>query len=369
MRRIFSSAILMIGAIGALGLAASAAEAAPCVRDAKVMPTSPQAIACTFFDSKALADTRALVILQDGKPVIEHYAPGYGPQNRFISWSMAKSITSTLVGQLVGDGALALDAPAPVALWRQTPKDARAAITLRQLLHMSSGLEHWEASNENPEDPDTNRLLFGDRAADPVPFIAGKPLAHAPGTTYQYSTATSMLLADIVQRTAAPAATPQARKRAMRDYMVRRLIRPAGLSSLVCDFDAAGTMAGGSLCHMTAMDWARFGQLYLDGGRAGGAQVVPAAWVDFVRTPAPTDGGYGGHFWLNRPRPDSRDEALFPASGPADAYAAIGHLGQYVVIVPSKRLVVVRLGKTNDGDLAPVRRGLAKLVNAFPDAR
>jgi CubicO group peptidase (beta-lactamase class C family) len=365
MRRFFTSAMIAIGLAGGLS---AAAAAAPCARDARAMPTSPEAIACTFFDSKALAETRALVVLKDGKPVIELYAPGYGPNNRFISWSMAKSITSTLVGQLVGDGALALDAPAPVAAWRERKDDPRAAITLRQLLHMSSGLEHWESSNDMPEDPDTNRLLFGDRARDAVPFIAGKPLAHAPGSTYQYSTATSMLLADIVQRAAAPAATPQARKRAMRDHMVRRLIRPAGLSSLICDFDGAGAMAGGSLCHMTALDWARFGQLYLDGGRVNGVQVVPAAWVDFVRTPAPTDGGYGGHFWLNRPRPDGRDDALFPASGPADAYAAIGHLGQYVVIVPSKRLVVVRLGKTNDGDLAPVRRGLAKLVNAYPDA-
>lgn len=362
MRRIFTSAII------GLGLVAGSAAAAPCARDARTMPTSPQAIACTFFDSKALAETRALVVLQDGKPVIELYGKGYGPQNRFISWSMAKSITSTLVGQLVGDGALGLDRPAPVAAWRQTPNDPRAAITLRQLLHMSSGLEHWEASNDMPEDPDTNRLLFGDRAKDAVPFIAGKPLVAAPGTEYRYSTATSMLLADIVQRTAAPAATPQARKRAMRDYMVRRLIRPAGLGSLVCDFDAAGAMAGGSLCHMTALDWARFGQLYLDNGRVNAVQVVPASWVDFVRTPATTDGGYGGHFWLNRPRPEGREDALFPGSGPNDAYAAIGHLGQYVLIVPSKRLVVVRLGKTNDGDLAPVRRGLAKLVNAFPDA-
>ena len=155
----------------------------------------------------------------------------------------------------------------------------------------------------------------------------------------------------------------------MRAHMLDRLIRPAGMTSLVCEFDAAGTMLGGSLCHATAHDWARFGQMYLHGGVVKGRQVVPAEWVSFVRTPAKTDGGYGGHFWLNRARPAGSDPALFPEAGPPDAYAAIGHLGQYVVVVPSKRLVVVRLGKTLDDRLAPVRQAIGRLVNAFPDRR
>ena len=313
-----------------------------------------------------LADTRALIVLQDGKPVIERYGKGYGPANRFISWSMAKSVTSTLVGQLVGDGGLRLDATAPVPEW-QTPGDPRGKITLEQLIHMASGLEHSEGSGKHPEDPDTNRALFGGRARDAAAAAKGKPLAHTPGTHYQYSTLTSVLLADIVQRTAAPAVTPEARKLAMRSYMLRRLIRPAGLASLICDFDPAGTMMGGSLCYATAQDWARFGQMYLDGGRVGAQQVVPPKWVEFVRNPSRLDPGYGGQFWLNRARPRGADPALFPEAGPDDAYAAIGHLGQYVIIVPSKHLVVVRLGKTQDDQLGPVRKGLARLVNSFPD--
>lgn len=318
-----------------------------------------------FFTRPELGETRALVVLQDGVPVVERYGPGYDARNRFISWSMAKSLTSTLVGQLVADGRLALDAPAPVPAWHKTPGDPRAKITLRQLLHMSSGLNHLEGG-ERLQDADTVRILFTDRAADAAAASIAQPLEAAPGATYEYSTATSVILADIVQRTIAPGArTPQARRAAMRAHMLEHLIRPAGMPSLVCEFDAAGTMLGGSLCHATARDWARFGQMYLDGGVVNGRQVVPPEWIAFVRTPAATDGGYGGHFWLNRPRPEGRDAALFPEMGPADAYAAIGHLGQYVVIVPSKRLVVVRLGKTQDEVLAPVRQAVGRLINGF----
>ena len=320
-----------------------------------------------FFTDPRLAETRAIVVLQDGRPVIERYAAGYGPNNRFVSWSMAKSLTSTLVGQLVAEGRLTLDAPAPVPAWRK-PGDPRGRITLRHLLNMSSGLQHVEGG-EPLEDADTVRILFTDRAQDAARFAAAKPLEAKPGTKYRYSTATSIILADIVQRTIAPGVTdPAARRRMMRDHIRARLAEPAGLNSLVCEYDAAGTMLGGSLCHATARDWARFGQLYLDGGRVGERQVVPADWVRFVRSPAATDGGYGGHFWLNRPRPKGREQALFPMQGPADAFAAIGHLGQYVIIVPSKRLVVVRLGKTQDEVLAPVRDALGRLVNVFPDA-
>ena len=346
-----------------LGVAAALLGAAPVPTP---LPGVQKDAVEAFFARPELGETRALIVLQDGAPVFERYGPGYDAGNRFISWSMAKSLTSTLVGQLVAEGRLQLDAPAPVPAWHKKPGDPRAKITLRQLLHMSSGLNHTEGG-ERLQDADTVRILFTDRAGDAAAASISQPLEAAPGAKYEYSTATSVILADIVQRTIAPAArTPQARRAAMRDYMLEHLIRPAGMSSLVCEFDAAGTMLGGSLCHATARDWARFGQMYLDGGLVNGQQVVLPDWIAFVRTPAATDGGYGGHFWLNRPRPKGSDAALFPEMGPADAYAAIGHLGQYVVIVPSKRLVVVRLGKTQDEVLAPVRAAVGRLVNSFP---
>lgn len=317
-----------------------------------------------FFTDPALGETRALIVLKDGKRIYERYAPGYGPGNRFISWSMAKSITSTLVGELVGDGKLELDTPAPVPDWHKTPGDPRAAITLRQMLNMASGLKHLEA--EPVEAADTNRALFADKSADIVAHAVSAPLQSKPGTVFQYSTLTTHILADIVSRSITPAgATPAQRRKAMRDFINTRLAGPAAMPSLLCEYDPQGHLLGGSFCHANARDWANFGLLYLNNGVVAGRQVVNPSWVSFVRTPSPANAGYGGQFWLNHPATDGNDGALFAAQGPADAYAAIGHLGQYVIIVPSKRLVVVRLGKTQDDVLPPVKAALGRLVNSF----
>lgn len=319
-----------------------------------------------FFTAPELGETRGLLVMQQGRIVYERYAPGFGPGNRFVSWSMAKSVTATLIGALVSDGRLELDTPAPVPAWR-TPGDPRAAITLRHLLHMSAGLRHVE-TGPAPERSDTNRALFADRAADSAAAATAAPLAHKPGTTFTYSTLTTQILSDILTRTLAPeAATPAARREAVRRFMEARLIGPAALPTLVCEFDAAGTLLGGSFCHASLRDWGAFGQLWLDGGRVAGRQVVAPEWIDFVRTPAPTDPGYGGHFWLNRPRPKGREDALFPAAGPPDAFGAAGHLGQYVVIVPSRQLVVVRLGNTPDPRRDKLRAALGVLVNSFAE--
>ncbi len=332
-------------------------------------PPAATAAVDRLFRDRSLGETRAVVVLRDGAPVIERYAAGYGPANRFISWSMAKSITSTLVGQLVATGRLSLDAPAQVPAWHRDPADPRAQITLAQLLHMSSGLRHVEV--DPVEDADTNRGLFSDESDDIAAAAERAPLAYPPGTHYQYSTLTTIILDDIIVRTIAPGATTStARRAAMQAYLRDHLIVAAGMASLVCEYDAAGTMLGGSFCHATARDWAKFGQMYLDGGVVAGRQVVSPAWIGFVTTPSPTNPTYGGQFWLNRGgQTEGKRPALFPDQGPADLYSAIGHLGQYVMVAPAKHLVVVRLGKTPDGQRGDLVPTLGRLVNAFPDAK
>lgn len=347
---------------------APAASALPPPCRAGAPTDALRAVACRFFTHPDLGETRALLVVQNGVPLFEAYGAGYGPGNRFVSWSMAKSVTGVLVGMRVDDRALALDAPAPVAQWHGKD-DPRAAITLRHLLHMAAGLQHAE-SGAAAEDTDTARILFSDRAADAAAGAIGKPAVEPPGTRFRYSTATSTILADIVARSllpATPAPAPAAKREAMQAFLRARLVEPAGMASLVCEYDAAGTMLGGSLCHAQARDWARFGQLLLDGGRRGDRQIVSPQWLAFMLTPSRVDGGYGGHIWLNRPRPPGSPAALFPGQGPADAFAAIGHLGQYVIVVPSKRLVVVRLGKTQDDVLQPLRTALGRLVATVPD--
>jgi CubicO group peptidase (beta-lactamase class C family) len=354
------ASLLLVGQAAAQA-PGQAPVAAPSVIPA-AQPVSALPAADAFFTDPRMGETRALIVLQDGKRIYERYGTGIGPGTRLISWSMAKSITSTLIGFLVADGRLQLDTPAPVPAWRN---DARAKISLRQLLHMASGVKHLEAGPA-PELADTNRALFADLSGDIYKAAVAEPAEVAPGTRFQYNTLTTHILARIVADTVAPAArTPAERRRAVRDFISQRLSAPAGMNSLLCEFDPQGNLYGGSLCHATARDWAAFGQLYLDGGVVAGTQVVRPDWVRFVTTPSPSNSGYGGQFWLNRKQSSGMDNALFWQKGPADAFAAIGHLGQYVIVVPSRRLVIVRLGKTQDEGLQPVRDGLARLVNGF----
>ncbi len=351
------------------GVRSSLFVAAMGVAAAAIAQTSaPKPEIARFFSDPKLAETRAIIVMQDGKIVAEQYGKGYGPTNRLIGWSMSKSITSTLIGQLVGAGKLSLDAPAPVAAWHTDPADPRGRITLRQLLNMASGLRHDELGEPAVEDSDTNRGLFADQAGDAAAFAESRPLADAPGSKFTYSSLTTIILSDIAVHAIAPAAhTPAERRAAMRAYLKANLVDPV-MPSLICEFDAAGTMIGGSFCHATARDWARFGQLYLDGGVAGGRQVVPAAWVALVRTPSPANPSYAAHFWLNRSNPAAKHPALFPEQGPADTFSPVGHLGQFVTVTPSKHLVVVRLGKTQDDVLQPVKTALGQLVNSYPNA-
>lgn len=317
--------------------------------------------AARFFSDPALGRTHALLVLHHGQIVAERYGPGLGPDSRFISWSMAKSVTATLLGRLVSDGRLTLDAPAPVPAW-QRPGDPRAAITTGQLLHMSAGLDHRE-SGPPYRSAQTIRMLFTDQTDDAAAFAAAQPLAAAPGSRFVYSSASSMILADIITRTVTSESDAARRRAAVRTWMDDVLFRPAGLSSFIVEFDAAGTFLGGSFMHATARDWARFGALYLGVAPA----VVDPAWIAVVRAPSALDPGFGGHFWKNSPRPAGSAPALFPARGPAGLIAAIGHLGQYVLISPDQALVVVRLGRTLDEDLQPVRESLADLVALFPE--
>ncbi len=314
-------------------------------------------------------ETRAVLMLRDGKVAARRYAPGYSDRNRFVSWSMAKSVTAVLIGELVAEGKLQLDAPVPFAEWQKSG-DPRAAITLRQMLHMSSGLEHTEVG-EIIFKSDTNQNLFVAGTNDMSARSLAKGLEAKPGRKYEYSSMTSLLLAELITRQITDSKDPRVRAQAYKAYAFEHVFNPAGIKSAVLDFDGAGTQIGGSIIYMTLDDWGRFGTLLLEGKGEDGTQVIAPDWLSFMRTPSDTDSGYGGHVWLNRPRSGegAKNPALFPGNGPASLFSAIGHLGQYVIVSPDQKLVLVRLGKTNDPDLEPVRKALGAVVAKIPEER
>lgn len=312
----------------------------------------------------ATSETRAAVLIHDGVVVEKRYAPGYSDANRFISWSMAKSVTAVLIGELVADGRLQLDAPAPLKEWHKAG-DPRAKITLRQMLNMASGISHVEVG-----DPvfasDTNQVLFVGGTDGMAAAALQKPLEAAPGAKFEYSSLTSLLLAEIITRQLTNSRDPKIRAEAYRRFAEDRLFRPAGITSAVLDFDGAGTQIGGSILYMSLDDWARFGKVLLDGKGEAKTPIIAPEWLKFMRAPSRQDNGYGGQIWLNRARPTGSEAALFPGHGPASLTSAIGHLGQYVIASPDQGLVLVRLGKTNDPDLGPVRAALAQIVSSIP---
>jgi CubicO group peptidase (beta-lactamase class C family) len=316
-----------------------------------------------LFTRSDLGETRAVLVLHDGAIAAERYEAGYGQRTKFLGWSMSKTVTAVLIGVLVAEGRLRLDDSPPIPTW-QRPGDPRGGITLRQLLQMRSGLRHKENSKPIYNSGEV-RMLFRDGRDDMADWAEAQPLAHAPGRVFAYSTPTGVILADIATRVLASGATPDARQRAMAGFFASRFSGPLGAPSFTPEYDAAGTMIGGSMIWATARDWGKFGEMLRHKGAVNGAQLVPKAWVEFMTRPSPRAPDYGAMIWLNRPSGTGRD-VLFAAQGPKDAFAAIGHLGQYVIVIPSEGLTIVRLGKTDERDIPALRTALATIAALYP---
>ncbi|OYW47195.1 MAG: serine hydrolase [Sphingomonadales bacterium 32-68-7] len=315
-----------------------------------------------LFTRDDLGETRAVVVLHAGEVAAERYGEGYGAETKFLGWSMSKTVTAVLIGMLVADGRLRLDSSPPLPRW-QRPGDPRGEITLRQLLQMRSGLRHQEKAEPIYDSPEV-RMLVRDGRDDMAGWAEAQPLEHEPGRHFQYSTPTSVILADVAARVLAPGGTPDARRAAVAEFLRARMAVPLGMPSLTAEYDRAGTMTGGSMIWATAPDWARFGEFLRHYGSVRGAQIVPRGWIEFMRRPSPRAPDYGAMLWLNRESGGER-AMLFPERGPADLVGAIGHLGQYVLVSPGRKLTVVRLGKTDEPDRAALVAALGDVVALY----
>ncbi len=325
----------------------------PAAPDATVQAAVDGVFAAT--NAGGYPDTRAILVVQEGRIIAERYAPGFTAQTPMLGWSMTKSVTSALIGVLVRQGKLSLDAPAPVPEWK-APGDPRGAITLRQLLTMSSGLKFVE---DYVAGSNSSQMLFHE--ADMGRYAASLPLAHPPGTVWSYSSGTANIVARIVRSTVGGTHADFAR------FARDELVGPLGLSSMTIEPDESGTPVGSSYGYATARDWARFGSLYLNGGMAGDRRVLDQSWIDFTRTPTPAARVplYGAMFWLN----GGAETGAFARENPHlpnEMYWADGHNGQFVAVLPSRKLVIVRLGWTPEGKHFDLDRHFAAIVKALP---
>ena len=308
-----------------------------------------------------LPGTRAVLIVHRGALVAEQYADGFSADRKFLSQSVAKTVTAAIAGIVVGDGLLSVDEAAPVTAWSEEPDDPRRSITVGNLLQMSSGLAFNE-SYFNPYTSDALPMLFGKERGDMAAFAASKPLEHPPGTHFAYASGTTNLLSGLLRDAVGGDRASYLR------FMQDRLFAPIGMASAEPEFDESGTFVGSSWLHAKPRDWARLGLLLLRGGEWDGQAVLPPGWVDYMRTPLAhqESGIYGAQTWLNAGNPAAgiapRIENL-----PADTFMGTGHGGQMMVMVPSKDLIIIRFGKTGYLHYGDLYRWLGEVVGAFPD--
>ena len=273
--------------------------------------------------------TRAVVVIYDGKIVGEQYAPGFDKNTVMLGWSMSKSLTGAMIGILVKERKLYPDSPAPVPEWKNTDKEK---ITLKQLLQQTTGLDFNEVYT-GPSEVTNMLFKYGNMAA----FTVRLPLKYDPGTVFNYSSGNSNILSRIIRHTVGES-----------DYAgfpYRSLFYKINIYSMVLEPDASGTYIGSSYSYATARDFARFGLLYYYNGVWKGEQILPENWVKESVQPSTADKQkhYGYQFWLNGFDGEHSIKRLFP-DVPADMFFAKGYGGQDIYIIPSKKLVVVRLG-------------------------
>lgn len=295
--------------------------------------------------------TRAVLVVHDGNIIVEKYADGFTMNTRQMGWSMTKSLTNGIIGLLARDQKISLNDHAPIKTWQQ---DGRSNITINNLMQASSGLE-WQEIYSGPST--ATIMLFKKR--DAGIYAAAFPVKHPPGEVFYYSSGTTNILSRISRQLIG--------EQDYHNYPYRQLFHKIGMRSLVIEPDPGGTFVGSSFSYATARDWARFGLLYLNDGYWMGERILPEGWVEYTTTPAQgaKRGEYGAQFWLNAGSPENKSIRDFP-DVPEDMFYCSGYEDQYVFIIPSKNLVVVRLGLTTGNEI-DFNQFLKNIIEALPE--
>lgn len=337
-------------------------------------PALAAAIALAFDepDGPGMHQTKAVLVLHDGRVIAERYAPGSGPDTPWLGFSMSKSLTNALLGVLVQQGKLTLDQDALLPAWSGwpgSPADVRSAITVEQLLRQTSGLDLVQ---DNSGFDANSRMLFIER--DQAAFAAARPLARPPGQQWHYTDGHFILLSRLLRNATTPAVGADAAA-AVRAFAHRHLFAPLGMQQFTMEFDATGTPQGASFFFGSARDWARLGELFRLDGMLAGHRLLPAGWVAMSTRPTLAT-GYGAGWWTNTHGGDIYPVWGVPwgfANAPRDAYFARGFMGQFTLVIPSERLVIVRLGISHrpGDDISFVDRmvGAIRAALALPDSK
>lgn len=286
--------------------------------------------------------TDGLLVLQDGRVLYERYGRGFNANNKHLLWSVTKTLTGLMTGVAVKDGALGLDDS--ICKHRKDVPQASCGVTVRHLLQMASGFD-WAEEYEDGEYQESSVLamLYGQGRKGVVPFVAGHAITPEPGKRFNYSTGDAHLLMGVVRGAL--------REKHGDEFPWTLLFDNIGVGSLTWERDVAGDFHGGSFGYLTPRDMARVGTLMLNDGCWKGERLLPEGFmanartvnVPFKTTPLMDDTAYGWQMWLNQPVPEVELGIPFP-DAPLDTFMAAGHWGQYIIVVPSRNMVIVRTG-------------------------
>jgi CubicO group peptidase (beta-lactamase class C family) len=294
------------------------------------------------FTSPEKQKTRTVLVAYKNHIIAERYADGFNATTPILGWSMTKSVLATLYGILEYNKKIDLTKPVPIVQWNQ---DERKSIRLDDLLRMQSGLA-WDEDYSSISD--VTRMLFLENDMSQVQLH--KKAIAAPGEIWNYSSGTTNLLSGLLRK----------QFKTIQDYLdfpYSALIDKIGMHSMLIETDGAGNFVGSSYGWASTRDWAKFGLLYMNQGNWNGEQLFDASWIRYITEPtAHSDGTYGAHFWLNA-------NGKYP-DVPKDLYSANGYEGQYVFIIPSKELVIVRTGLAEDPDFE-LNRFLKEVVHCI----
>jgi CubicO group peptidase (beta-lactamase class C family) len=328
----------------------------------------PVALTSTPAMSRALDDgfaedasgaprrTKAIAVLYRGRLIAERYAQGYGPNTPILGFSISKSVTNALVGILVREGKLRVDTPVPL------DNSSSSSIPLADFMRMTSGLDIDETGSGF--DP-SNQVMYV-HTRDMAAAARRAPVIAPPGQRWAYSSASVHLVARMIRDTVGGTAT------AVQRFAHDELFAPLGMRHVTMEMDESGTPIGAHYMIASTHDWVRFGALYLNDGVApNGQRILPEDWVRWSITPTLAN-DYGAGWWVNhRDRESQKQPAGMPLmpDAPTDTFYALGNLGQYVIVVPSKQLVIVRLGnaQTSHFDIDGADRLIKEIIIALPD--
>jgi CubicO group peptidase (beta-lactamase class C family) len=330
--KIVCSNVFLAGRGPALARPTTGCAAIP---DGNAATTNPTLERLLADDTLAGPGMRAIVVIDHGRLVAERYSMGFSATSPLLGWSMTKSVLAGLVGIFIKEGQLTLDRSAG---WSDA-HDGRARIRIADLLSMTSGLRFNEGYGAVS---DITRMLY--LQPDTAGFARNQPLEHPPGEVWSYSSGSANILSRIVQDSAGKLGAGVARA---------KLFDPLGMTSATLETDEDGTLVGSSYMYATARDWARYGQFLLQEGVWQGRALLPPGYVAMMAEPvASSEGQYGhGLVWLwgsDAAVPGKNPDTAFGI--PADTFWMEGHDGQSIAIIPSRQLVIVRLGLTPRGD-------------------